>query len=51
MISENCQRLAEVGFPTAAVGIPIAELSRRAAMEKSIQHGHAGTLAIRAETP
>ena len=37
MISKECKRLAEVDFP-------IAEVSRHAAREKSIRHGHPSTL-------
>src|SRR6266850_7985997 len=37
MIPKDCKRLAEVGFP-------IAEVSRHAAREKSIRHGHPSTL-------
>jgi putative DNA methylase len=37
MISQACKRLAEVDFP-------IAEVSRHAAREKSIRHGHPSTL-------
>jgi putative DNA methylase len=37
MIPKNCRRLAEVDFP-------IAEVSRQAAKEKSIRHGHPSTL-------
>ena len=37
MIPKNCRRLAEVDFP-------IAEVSRHAAREKSIRHGHPSTL-------
>ena len=37
MISRECRRLAEVDFP-------IAEVSRHAAREKSIRHGHPSTL-------
>ena len=37
MISKECRRLAEVDFP-------IAEVSRHAAREKSIRHGHPSTL-------
>jgi Protein of unknown function (DUF1156) len=37
MIPKNCKRLAEVDFPIAAV-------SRQAAREKSIRHGHPSTL-------
>jgi adenine-specific DNA methylase len=37
MIPKNCKRLAEVDFP-------IAEVSRHAAREKSIRHGHPSTL-------
>ena len=37
MISRECKRLAEVDFP-------IAEVSRHAAREKSIRHGHPSTL-------
>lgn len=37
MIPEECKRLAEVDFP-------IAEVSRHAAREKSIRHGHTSTL-------
>ena len=37
MIPEECKRLAEVDFP-------IAEVSRHAAREKSIRHGHPCTL-------
>ena len=37
MISKECKRLAEVDFP-------IAEVSRHAAKEKSIRHGHPSTL-------
>ncbi|HSV73064.1 MAG TPA: DUF1156 domain-containing protein [Chthonomonadales bacterium] len=37
MISKGCKRLAEVDFP-------IAEVSRHAAREKSIRHGHPSTL-------
>jgi adenine-specific DNA methylase len=37
MIPNNCKRLAEVDFP-------IAEVSRHAAREKSIRHGHPSTL-------
>ena len=33
MIPKGCKRLAEVDFP-------IAEVSRHAAREKSIRHGH-----------
>ena len=37
MIPPSCKRLAEVDFP-------IAEVSRHAAREKSIRHGHTSTL-------
>jgi adenine-specific DNA methylase len=37
VIPKNCKRLAEVDFP-------IAEVSRHAAREKSIRHGHPSTL-------
>jgi len=37
MIPPTCKRLAEVDFP-------IAEVSRHAAREKSIRHGHPSTL-------
>jgi len=37
MIPKDCKRLAEVDFP-------IAEVSRHAALEKSIRHGHPSTL-------
>ena len=37
MIPQSCKRLAEVDFP-------IAEVSRHAAREKSIRHGHPSTL-------
>ena len=37
MIPTSCKRLAEVDFP-------IAEVSRHAAREKSIRHGHPSTL-------
>src|SRR5579862_4742024 len=37
MIPEHCKRLAEVDFP-------IAEVSKHAAREKSIRHGHPSTL-------
>ncbi len=37
MIPQECKRLAEVDFP-------IAEVSRHAAREKSIRHGHPSTL-------
>jgi adenine-specific DNA methylase len=37
VIPKNCKRMAEVGFP-------IAEVSRHAAREKSIRHGHPSTL-------
>lgn len=37
MIPKHCKRLAEVDFP-------IAEVSRHAAREKSIRHGHPSTL-------
>ena len=37
MIPKTCKRLAEVDFP-------IAEVSRHAAREKSIRHGHPSTL-------
>ena len=37
MIPATCKRLAEVDFP-------IAEVSRRAAREESIRHGHPSTL-------
>ena len=37
MIHKSCKRLAEVDFP-------IAEVSRHAAREKSIRHGHPSTL-------
>ena len=37
MMSRGCRRLAEVDFP-------IAEVSRHAAREKSIRHGHPSTL-------
>ena len=37
MIPKECKRLAEVDFPIAAV-------SRHAAREKSIRHGHPSTL-------
>jgi adenine-specific DNA methylase len=37
VISKECKRLAEVDFP-------IAEVSRHAAREKSIRHGHPSTL-------
>ena len=36
MIPKECKRLAEVDFP-------IAEVSRHAAREKSIRHGHPST--------
>ena len=39
MIPKECKRLAEVDFP-------IAEVSRHAAREKSIRHGHPSTLHI-----
>ena len=37
MLPRTCKRLAEVDFP-------IAEVSRHAAREKSIRHGHPSTL-------
>src|SRR5262245_5877656 len=37
LISKDCKRLAEVDFP-------IAEVSKHAAREKSIRHGHPSTL-------
>ena len=37
MIPRECKRLAEVDFPTA-------EVSKHAAREKSIRHGHPSTL-------
>ena len=37
MIPKDCKRLAEVDFP-------IGEVSRHAAREKSIRHGHPSTL-------
>ena len=37
MIPKECKRLAEMDFP-------IAEVSRHAAREKSIRHGHPSTL-------
>src|SRR3990172_5544567 len=37
MIPKDCKRIAEVDFP-------IAEVSRHAAREKSIRHGHPSTL-------
>ena len=37
MVSKDCKRLAEVDFP-------IAEVSKHAAREKSIRHGHPSTL-------
>ena len=37
MIPKDCKRLAEVDFP-------IAEVSKHAAREKSIRHGHPSTL-------
>jgi len=37
MIPKSCKRLAEVDFPIAVV-------SRHAAREKSIRHGHPSTL-------
>jgi adenine-specific DNA methylase len=37
VIPKDCKRLAEVDFP-------IAEVSRHAAREKSIRHGHPSTL-------
>ena len=37
MIPRECKRLAEVDFP-------IAEISKHAAREKSIRHGHPSTL-------
>ena len=37
MIPKECRRLAEVDFP-------IAEVSKHAAREKSIRHGHPSTL-------
>ena len=39
MIPKDCKRLAEVDFP-------IAEVSRHAAREKSIRHGHPSTLRL-----
>ena len=39
MISKACKRLTEVDFP-------IAEVSRHAAWEKSIRHGHPSTLRL-----
>ena len=39
MIPQECKRLAEVDFP-------IAEVSRHAAREKSLRHGHPSTLHI-----
>lgn len=39
MIPKECRRLAEVDFP-------IAEVSRHAAREKSIRHGHPSTLHV-----
>jgi adenine-specific DNA methylase len=39
MIPKDCKRLAEVDFPIAVV-------SRHAAKEKSIRHGHPSTLPL-----
>lgn len=39
MIPKDCKRMAEVDFP-------IAEVSRHAAREKSIRHGHPSTLHV-----
>jgi hypothetical protein len=44
MIPKDCKRPAKVDFR-------IAEVSRHAAREKSIRHGHPSTPALRAETP
>ena len=45
MIPRECKRLVEVDFP-------IAEVSRHAAREKSIRHGHPSTLHLgRARRP
>ena len=44
MISKDCKRLAEVDAR-------IAEVSRHAAREKSIRHGHRSTPALTVETP
>jgi adenine-specific DNA methylase len=45
MIPKDCMRLAEADFP-------IAEVSRHAAREKSIRHGHPSTLHLwRARRP
>ena len=43
-VLRDCKRLAEVDFT-------IAEVSKHAAREKSIQHRHPSTPALRAETP
>jgi putative DNA methylase len=40
MIPKECKRLAEVDFP-------IAEVSRHAAREKSIRHGHPSAFHLR----
>ena len=39
MIPASCKRLAEVDFP-------IADVSKHAAREKSIRHGHPSTLHV-----
>ena len=44
VIPKDCKRLAEVGFP-------IPDVSRHAAREKSIRHGHPSTPALKVETP
>lgn len=44
MIPKDCKRLAEVDFP-------IAEVSRHAAREKSIRHGHPSKPVFETETP
>jgi hypothetical protein len=43
MIPKDCKRLAEVDFPIAVV-------SRHAAREKSIRHGHPSTLHLLRDT-
>ncbi len=44
MIPCECKRLAEVDFPYMARSFGIAEVSKHAAQEKSIRHGHPSTL-------
>jgi len=44
MIPKDCKRLAEVD-------LPVAEVPRDAAREKSIRHRHPNTPALKAETP